>query len=136
MPGGGEGLHLLTLRFGSGRDVAGFLRDIIRLHDAEIAHVTGVHEGSVRRWCSNDPDVGEPRPEGEKKLKRLAAVIYYMLDHLVVDDPQRVGYFLRAIVIDEETGAEISAFDQIAQGDTSPVIERAQATFPPKPEPI
>lgn len=60
------------------RQTVRVLHETLDVPDEVVAHVAGVVVGSVRRWRSNDPDVGEPRlaqAQGIERLRRIALVL-------------------------------------------------------------
>lgn len=60
------------------RQMVRVLHDSLDVPDEVVAHVAGVVTGSVRRWRSNDPDVGEPRlaqAQGIERMRRIALVL-------------------------------------------------------------
>src|SRR4051812_5850742 len=56
------------------------LREDLDVPDEVIARVAGVHPGSVRRWRSFDPDVGDPRPDQAQAIELLRRIALFFVE--------------------------------------------------------
>lgn len=72
------------------------LHDSLGLPDEVIASVAGVHTGTVRRWRSSDPDVGEPRAAQEEAIERLRRIVLVLVQSRTFLDLRGIGVWLRA----------------------------------------
>jgi hypothetical protein len=71
------------------------LHDSLDVSDEVIAEVAGVVGGSVRRWRSNDPDVGEPRQAQAQAIERLRRIALVLVASGTFHDLRGVGVWLQ-----------------------------------------
>lgn len=71
------------------------LHDSLDVPDEVVAHVAGVVVGSVRRWRSNDPGVGEPRLVQAQAIERLRRIALVLVSSGTFYDLRGVGVWLQ-----------------------------------------
>ena len=65
---------------------------------AEVAHLAGVSDSSVRRWRYEVPDFPQARILGDRTLRwRLAEVLDWLDSRPLADDPLRTDKVVRAV---------------------------------------
>lgn len=72
------------------------LHDTLDVPDEVIASVAGVVPGSVRRWRSADPDVGEPRLAQAQAIERLRRIALVLVLSETFYDLRGVGVWLQS----------------------------------------
>lgn len=89
------------------------LHDRLDVSDDVIAEVAGVVSGSVRRWRSNDPDVGEPRQAQAQAIERLRRIALVLVASGTFHDLRGVGVWLQTgqKSLDWNSPAEVLAED-------------------------
>lgn len=133
------------------------LHDSLDVPDEVIAHVAGVVPGSVRRWRSTDPNVGEPRLAQAQAIERVRRIALILVASKTFYDLRGVGVWLQAgvrslkwrapyeVLVEEPNGyelvmAEAERFIRPGAGVASASLEKASdqntvAGFgPPRPE--
>lgn len=77
------------------REWVRILHEDLDVSDDVIAGVAGVVSGSVRRWRSNDPDVGEPRQAQAQAIERLRRIALVLVASGTFHDLRGVGVWLQ-----------------------------------------
>jgi hypothetical protein len=77
------------------REWVRILHGSLDVSDDVIAEVAGVVSGSVRRWRSHDPDVGEPRPAQAQAIERLRRIALVLVASGTFHDLRGVGVWLQ-----------------------------------------
>ena len=72
------------------------LHEDLDVPDEVIAEVARVHVGTVRRWRSFDPDVGEPRQAQAQAIERLRTIALVLASSGTFYDIRGVGVWLRS----------------------------------------
>ncbi len=116
----------------TGLETARFLTEVIGLTDEEVASATGVVAGSVRRWRSSDPNVGEPRASQNEPMRHIAAVADFVMASCEVEPPNRFGHFLRTPRLDPETFEPRTPLEDIIAGNLPAAVELALSAFLPR----
>jgi hypothetical protein len=78
------------------REWVRILHDSLDVPDEVIADVAGVVSGSVRRWRSHDPDVGEPRQAQAQAIERLRRIALVLVASGTFHDLRGVGVWLQS----------------------------------------
>jgi hypothetical protein len=95
------------------REWVRILHESLDVSDDLIAEVAGVVSGSVRRWRSNDPDVGEPRQAQAQAIERLRRIALVLVTSGTFHDLGGVGVWLQTGQkrLDWKSPAEVLAED-------------------------
>ncbi len=72
------------------------LHEDLDVPDEVVAKVAGVHPGSVRRWRSNDPAVGEPRQAQAQRIEWLRRIALVLVASGSLWDLKGIGVWLQA----------------------------------------
>jgi hypothetical protein len=93
------------------RRIVALLTEKLGFSDEAVASMTSVHEGSVRRWRSKDPDVGDPRPPQAKAIERIRAIALHFVEYEALRDLRGVGAWFEQINpgLDDGVGMEAPA---------------------------
>jgi len=96
-PHDAQHIQLMLERALNPRQVVLLLVGDLGFTDEAIAKMTGVHEGSVRRWRSKDPEVGDPRPPQAKAIERIRAIAWHFVQSQAIVDLRGVGAWFSQI---------------------------------------
>jgi len=96
-PRDSEHIQLWLERALNPRHVVYIFVEDLGFSDEAIATMTGVHAGSVRRWRSKDPNVGDPRPPQAKAIERIRAIASHFLRSEAIVDLKGVGAWFQQI---------------------------------------
>jgi hypothetical protein len=108
-PRDSEHIQLWLERALNPRHVVYILVEDLGFSDEAIAKMSGVHAGSVRRWRSKDPNVGDPRPPQAKAIERVRAIAFHFLKSEAIVDLKGVGAWFQQINPGLEEGSEAPA---------------------------
>lgn len=99
-PGGLEDTHarveVILERALNYRQCVWVLHHELAVPDEVIAHVAGVHPGTVRRWRSkSNDDIGEPRWAQASAIERLRVIALVLVKSRTFLDLRGIGVWLR-----------------------------------------
>jgi len=78
------------------RQYVRILHERLNVPDQVIATVANVHPGTVRRWRSASPELGEPRHAQAKAIEKLRRIALVLIASGTFVDLEGVGVWLRA----------------------------------------
>jgi hypothetical protein len=89
-------VQLLLERALNYRNWVRVLHDELDIPDEVLAEIAGVHPGSVRRWRSTDPDVGEPRSTQALAIEWTRRIALVLVSSGVFLELDGVGVWMQA----------------------------------------